>query len=826
MNADDYAILIGISHYPELGEGNTPADLRGPNHDVEAVKAWLLDPLGGGFPDDRNIHVICSTPAATATTAHPTADELELVFAHLDVIAQENKRAEKGLQVGRRLYLYISGHGFSPGRQKGCLFTANATGRMGFNVHVTGWLNWLQDAGYFREFVFWMDTCMNRMTFMFPRDPPLPLQVSQTPPLANFVAFAAQRPLKAVEVPIAEDRGVVHGAFTWALLEGLRGAAADVNGRVSGHSLANWIRNAQSARYMPADRTDRAVAKEPEILQEDDRLIFARGVSPPRYRIRLTFPREVVGETARLWSGSPPQAKEEFQIAVAGNDMDLRPGLYLVEVPQRGLRQGFEVVCPAELQVVNAGPPALLGGEDSLFNVNVNPGQPAAEIFVIDCGFSLVDASLARLSAPLPFGLYKIKTRIGDATSEDVILLDRDISLPDGINSLQAKQAAVMPIPDTATSHESHGAGRQAAIAAANELDLLPTETCFLLMARAFSARGTTAPGLTPWGGVRLDDVEGNVVVDLERDGTLEADGDAFAFAVKGLVPGCYFLRQTLEGGRNVEQSVILCAGWRTEVYILHQVVPGSVPATAAPPKVSIMMRGLRTEQGDDNEDRILETARMALANERRVLSAELEDLLLRKFTNPMAGIIGGHLLLIEKERDPNRDITLLKTVVENLTSLVGVGHPDVAALASACTGDGIQDISQLVGPPMLEHSWKLLVQAAQRRPELIPRIMWSRVQGQAALPPFLVWTVDESVKSAARAELARAILGITPIADVSSDLPGTPRLIRATRDEIVHARGLAPRDAAMTIQSEARKRAVQMNLPPCVLDDLLDGRI
>lgn len=156
----------------------------------------------------------------------------------------------------------------------------------------------------------------------------------------------------------------------------------------------------------------------------------------------------------------------------------------------------------------------------------------------------------------------------------------------------------------------------------------------------------------------------------------------------------------------------------------------------------------------------------------------------------------------------------------------MGAEHPDVAALASACTGDGFQNISHLVGPPMLEHSWRLLAQAAQRQPDLIPRAMWSRAQGQAALPPFLVWAVDENVKSAARAELARAVFGITSIADASSDLPGTPPVGRAMRGEIGHARGLASRDEAMTIQSGARERAVQMNLPPCALDDLLDGRI
>ncbi|MFP3741010.1 hypothetical protein, partial [Burkholderia sp. SIMBA_019] len=80
------------------------------------------------------------------------------------------------------------------------------------NVHATGWLNWLQDAGYFREFVLWMDCCMNRVSFLQPRDPQLSPVQATDPPAATFVAFAAQRPLKAIEIGIPEDGDKIHGA--------------------------------------------------------------------------------------------------------------------------------------------------------------------------------------------------------------------------------------------------------------------------------------------------------------------------------------------------------------------------------------------------------------------------------------------------------------------------------------------------------------------------------------------------------------------------------------------------------------------------------------
>ena len=198
MNPDDYAILIGITRYPQLGEGNSPVDLRGPRNDVVAVKSWLLDPRGGGLPGPQNVFEVALPAEGTTTSAQPTVSELDVLISGIDDIAQANRKAGKGMKVGRRVYIYMSGHGFSPGRQRACLFTADAKERLGLNVHATGWLSWLQDAAYFREFVLWVDACMNRASFIPPHDPPLPL--------ASGGAFAAQRPLKAVEVGVEQRR--------------------------------------------------------------------------------------------------------------------------------------------------------------------------------------------------------------------------------------------------------------------------------------------------------------------------------------------------------------------------------------------------------------------------------------------------------------------------------------------------------------------------------------------------------------------------------------------------------------------------------------------
>lgn len=104
--------------------------------------AWLTSGNGSDVPT-ANVTVIKSldpVAAAAPTDAKPTRDEIEKAFVALDSIANKNNASGRGSKVGRRLYVYMSGHGFSPRRNHGCLFTANATARFGFHVYPSSWV--------------------------------------------------------------------------------------------------------------------------------------------------------------------------------------------------------------------------------------------------------------------------------------------------------------------------------------------------------------------------------------------------------------------------------------------------------------------------------------------------------------------------------------------------------------------------------------------------------------------------------------------------------------------------------------------------------------
>jgi hypothetical protein len=455
MNAEDYAILIGISRYPELDQAAS-LDLAGPANDVEAVKARLLDPKAANLRR-RTSASLRRSRQRRRRRARPPMSSMPRSARWTG--SRSNREAGKGLRVGRRIYLFMSGHGFSPARQRGCLFSANATDRQGFNVHATGWLSWLQDSGYFREFVLWMDCCMNRMSFLQPRDPMMPLVNAMEPPRANFVAFAAQRPLKAVEISIEEDGGRAHGLFTWTLIEGLRGAAADANGRVTGRSLADWIRNAQAARISPKDFDDPRWPRSPS---------HPGGRRPdlrPRRRKPLTrcvsFPTGRPGRW-RAFGADRRHASPGSSVTGAPEILALHPDLYLIDVEQASLRHGFEVVRPTEVTIDGQGPAVIDAPPGTVFQLEVDAGDPTAEIFVVDTQFSLADGNPARLSTALPFGLFKIKTRIGRAITQHIILLDRNGPPPQSAAVAQPA-ATVVPILGTAASHEYQAAGRHGA---------------------------------------------------------------------------------------------------------------------------------------------------------------------------------------------------------------------------------------------------------------------------------------------------------------------------------------------------------------------------
>lgn len=736
MNSSDYAIVVGISHYPALGPGGTALDLAGPGNDATAVAAWLASPAGGGLPDD-NIRLIRSREMTSAGFPQPALGDLNDALTWLLGLAQANLAAGEGEQVGRRLYVYMSGHGFSPAPQQGCLFTAEATQLMGHNVHASGWLAWLRDAGYFHELVLWLDCCMDRISLLRPGDPPLPTRAAPSPPGPGFVAFAARRPLRAVQTKVVRDgQPIVLGAFTSALLDGLDGAAADIHGRITGRSLADWLRNAQPGRLSPGDRADPAVSQEPDIIKEDPDLIFRRGVMAA-FPVTLHFPPVAAGGQARLWGGTPPASLETLSLDGTPVSVTLQPGLYLVDVPVAGLRQGFEVIAAMHVAITETGPAVAAPVPLALFELGLRHEDAGGEIFVIDGRFGLVDRGVGRLRTRLPFGLFKIKTRLGGMLQDSVLLLDRDLDQDDAAPITQPiAVAAALP-------HSTLASAPQVAAMRALRTETGSGDAAVTVMTRlAEMPPDHQSMPDDSWNAVSVRDRSRRIILKPGLADTA-AGSPPYAAGRRDIKPGLYFLQIQLDGAK-IEQSLIVPAGWLLEVQILRR-LSATGRGLEPRPRVSLILRRLNAV-ADDVMDRQREIARIALADERSILRDGFKDLVLGPDVDPLTRLIGGHLLLIAWQRDRSVNLTPLNDVVRRLNTELGPDHPDVAALSLHCPATGLRSTVLVSMPPMFARSWALLA-AGGGRPAMVAPALRRRVRACTELAPYFAWTASDRLR-------------------------------------------------------------------------------
>jgi hypothetical protein len=265
MHNQDYAILVGMP-----SEQPTPEENSRIANDIAAVRAWMLDPGGGALRPDR---LRCIMPGAgwqRRPGARPPLAQLHQAVAELEAQARARQALAGSPRIGRRLYLYFAGQACLPGWAR-----LGSAGRLAAPRLASAWQVWAQGSDLFRELALWFDTNPAATQALGWREP-MPARPGSSGPAS--IALAARGPQQAALVYPAEAGGRGHGAFTWALLEGLRGAAADASGRVTATSLADWLRHAQAARTDAASSATEA--REPEIVAADPALVLAEGVGP------------------------------------------------------------------------------------------------------------------------------------------------------------------------------------------------------------------------------------------------------------------------------------------------------------------------------------------------------------------------------------------------------------------------------------------------------------------------------------------------------------------------------------------------------------------
>jgi Caspase domain len=789
VNQKDFAIIVGISHYPGL------RNLQAPDRDAQMIYDWLISEDGGAVPA-ANIQLVTSSqfpPTDRAINAQPTADQIARCFrTYVD-------EAPAGGKVGRRLYIYMSGHGVSPDTSRGGLVTAEANDRWLQYIYASAWVKWLEDAGYFEELVLWMDCCMDRFLTLATQSLPLFPEAAQTPPGPSFIALAAPRPLRTVEQPIivGEDP-VVHGIFTWTLLQGLKGHAANEDGSITGRSLGDYLLNTMKEFFNPQPQAGAGIAIEPEIVKGDPKLIFrspnvvaspsvvdgARGavedldifpaVDRPSYSVKLIFHNSAIGMMARLWTGT---RSTEIDISTSEVELNLERGLYAIEVPTARLRQGFEVtgsgitaaILIDQLGEIAIDPPTA----STSFVLDVDTGDPTAEIFIIDRSFRLTDRGIGRLTVTKPAGIYKIKMRIGRDITEKIVLLDRDRL---DLQLVLPKLTSAAPLDGSGLLHEYHENAIRSMRSTIHVRAGMGGQLC--LMARNWGGNADSDNSILPWHGTTLVDGTGRIVVDLAVDGMHELHQDPIGGCNAELDPGTYYLRRQLTDDRVIEQSLIVCDGWRTEAFLLKS--PVHEQESQDRHRLAIFMHRISDEHPDYTIDLTIDAARIALTDRRSILNADLERILLLKFDNPIAGIIGAHLLIMEHDRAENIDrqpsLDLLDPVVLHLRNLVGNHHPDVEALSLRCVNPMLRASQPFRSPPMLVFSWQLAIEASKSNPQLIPLELWQQVRANVECTSYFAWASDPESRNVNQQQLAAWIEAVKQGSPLTAPTEGTAR--------------------------------------------------
>src|SRR5688572_378330 len=144
MAADDYGVVVGIADYPGL------SDLQGPVLDAEAFHEWLTKTDGGGVPAE-NCSVILSErppPSDRGSISHPDLGDIQTA---LDEI-QDRGYANDG-RAGRRLWLYVAGHGVAPNVGDAALVMANAKALRMYHLPTEPYIKWFRASAMFDEVV-------------------------------------------------------------------------------------------------------------------------------------------------------------------------------------------------------------------------------------------------------------------------------------------------------------------------------------------------------------------------------------------------------------------------------------------------------------------------------------------------------------------------------------------------------------------------------------------------------------------------------------------------------------------------------------------------
>jgi hypothetical protein len=229
---NDYALVIGVDEYPNY------KPLKGPVRDATEFSNWLLDTVHGGGVPAANVHLLTNPdyPVGEITV------RLSLIINQIDVARAKG-------QLPRRFYLYFSGHGQSPKIDEInlCLkmWSATTFSRLALSARDC-WSEMVNCVG-FPEVAIFLDCCRVWVAGAGGMQPGINCQIPKPSAAGTriFQAFSSEflrQSYEAAAVPAGSEEAVEYsGFFTRALMDALKGAAADPAGGVRQENLKMYL---------------------------------------------------------------------------------------------------------------------------------------------------------------------------------------------------------------------------------------------------------------------------------------------------------------------------------------------------------------------------------------------------------------------------------------------------------------------------------------------------------------------------------------------------------------------------------------------------------
>lgn len=351
---EDYAIIVGVNDY-----GPGIQRLRGCINDADLFYEWLIDPNGGGLVIEspngyppKIVRLKSPDPPPGFHPWPPSRNEYEdaILLLRRWASTQPNRR------VGRRLYLWFSGHGASvrDDRNECAALMADAKGdALSRSIPGRRAAENFRGVAMFDEVVLFMDCCRSVVAdyadavLSWP-DAPAPSVGQNVRCLYGFAAsWAAPSIEKMLPHPFDRNKPPsVQGVFAHAVLEGLT-LAIDSQGNVTSDTVANYVR-ARTVTLL-ADANNNLF---PEMVPLGAPIYFRSGV-PSEVQVKLSDPAGGLevrsGEQFKLVNVAPvPHEDGGFRVL-------LSPGQYLFRAPAQApfLRTELVTVIGGGPNVVN-----------------------------------------------------------------------------------------------------------------------------------------------------------------------------------------------------------------------------------------------------------------------------------------------------------------------------------------------------------------------------------------------------------------------------------------------------------------------------------------